>query len=67
MRPVTLTISVVYLAALTYLSAIYPNGPVWAYIVLMVAPVYFALLVIWRTWLPDRRWLGLNLTGESAS
>lgn len=67
MRPVTLTVSVIYLAALTYLSAIYPNGPAWAYIVLMVAPVYFALLVIWRTWLPDRRWFGLSLTGESAS
>jgi len=67
MRPATLTISVIYLATLTYLSAIYPNGPAWAYIVLLAAPAYFALLVIWRTWFPNRHWFGLSLTGESAS
>jgi phosphatidylcholine synthase len=66
MRPITLTVSIIYLAALTYLSATYPNGPRWAYLVLLIAPIYFAVIVVWRTWFATRRWFGLTPIGSSA-
>lgn len=64
MRPITLTVTVIYFIALTYLSATFPNGPRWAYVVLMIAPIYLSLIVIWRTWFPTRRLLGLGPVGE---
>jgi len=63
MRPMTLTVSVIYLVALTYLSAAYPNGPRWAYVVLMIAPIYVGVIVVWRTWFPTRRWFGFDPIG----
>jgi phosphatidylcholine synthase len=63
MRRLTITMSIIYLVALTYLSATYPNGPRWAYLVLMVAPIYLVGLVVWRTWFPTRRWFGLDPIG----
>jgi phosphatidylcholine synthase len=65
MRRFTLSISLIYLIALTYLSATYPNGPRWAYLVLMVAPIYLGGLVVWRTWFPTRRWFGLHPIGTT--
>lgn len=65
LRPVTLTIAIIYLFALTYLSATYPDGPRWAYVVLMIAPIYIAVIVVWRTWFPTRRWFGLNPIGAA--
>lgn len=63
MRPITLTVSIIYLVALTYLSATYPNGPRWAYVVLMIAPIYVGVIVVWRTWFPTRRWFGFDPIG----
>lgn len=65
MRPLTFTVAIIYLIALTYLSAMYPNGPRWANVVLMIAPVYIAIIVVWRTWFPARSWFGLSPIGVS--
>lgn len=50
LRPITLTIAVVYFTALTWLSAQYPVGPTWLEPILVIAPLYIVALSIWKTW-----------------
>ena len=64
LRRITLTISIIYLISLTYLSADYPNGEPAIAKVLIIVPIYFAFIVIWRTWFPRRSWFGIAPIGE---
>lgn len=56
LRPITLTVAVIYFVALTWLSAQFPNGPDWAKPILVIAPLYIVGLSIWKTWFaPNNR------------
>lgn len=61
-RKLTLTIVVVYLADLTWLSAIYPERPRWALAILLLGPIYIAAISIWRTWFSHRAIFGYRIT-----
>ncbi len=65
LRPATYTATVVYFGAFILLSAQYPNGPQWAQNIILVGPVYFVAIVVWRTFLPHRTILGLSITDQS--
>ena len=62
MRKLTLFFTVLYFGSFIWLSVDYPNGPQWARWMLVVTPAYLGLLVIWRTWFPDRTILGNNVS-----
>jgi phosphatidylcholine synthase len=49
LRPLTLSITTLYFAAMTVLSLEFPNGPDELKPILVVAPVYVIALAIWRT------------------
>jgi phosphatidylcholine synthase len=65
LRPATYTATVVYFGAFILLSAQYPNGLQWAQNIILVGPVYFVAIVVWRTFLPHRTILGLSITDKS--
>lgn len=65
LRPATYTATVVYFGAFILLSAQYPNGPQWAQNIILLGPVYFVAIVVWRTFLPHRKILGLSITDQS--
>ena len=65
LRPATYTATVVYFGAFILLSAQYPNGPQWAQNIILVGPLYFVAIVVWRTFLPHRTILGLSITDQS--
>lgn len=65
LRPATYTATVVYFGAFILLSAQYPNGPQWAQNIILVGPVYFVAIVVWRTFFPQRKILGLSITDRS--
>ena len=62
MRKTTISISVIYLIALTVLSAEYPRGSLWAKYVLLLGPLYLLFLVIWRTFFPSKSIFGQRIT-----
>lgn len=62
MRKMTISITVVYFTCFIWLSATYPNGPWLAQRVLLLAPIYLAFLVAWRTWAPERAIFGFSVT-----
>ena len=62
MRKLTLFFTVLYFGSFIWLSVDYPNGPQWARWMLVATPAYLGLLVIWRTWFPDRTILGNNVS-----
>jgi len=53
---------VIYLANLTWLSAVYPDSPSWAMVILLLGPIYTAMISIWRTWFSNRTIFGLRIT-----
>lgn len=61
MRRMTLLFTAVYFGCFVLLSVDYPNGPNWARRVLLVAPIYLALLITWRTWRPTQKVLGRTI------
>ena len=61
MRRMTLSVTAFYFGCFVLLSGDYPNGPGWARFVLLVAPLYLALLIVWRTWRPARQILGCSI------
>lgn len=60
-RPLTMTVVIIYLADLTWLSAIYPDGPRWAMAILLIGPIYIFKISIWRTWFSHRSIIGLRI------
>ena len=62
LRPATYTATVVYFGAFILLSAQYPNGPQWAQNIILVCPIYLVAIVVWRTFFPHRKILGLSIT-----
>ena len=62
LRPATYTATVVYFGAFILLSAQYPNGPQWAQNIILVCPIYLVTIVVWRTFFPHRKILGLSIT-----
>ena len=62
LRPATYTATVVYFGAFILLSAQYPNGPQWAQNIILVGPIYLVAIVVWRTFFPHRKILGLSIT-----
>jgi phosphatidylcholine synthase len=62
LRPATYTATVIYFGAFILLSAQYPNGPQWAQNIILVGPIYLVAIVVWRTFLPHRKILGLSIT-----
>lgn len=67
MRRLTLAFTALYFGCFVLLSAEYPGGPGWARRVLLVAPLYLAGLVAWRTWAPHRRLFGQSVESASLS
>ena len=72
MRSFTIPMMLIYLLALTVLSATYEstdllNGPKWAYWMLTITPLYLLFIVIWRTWFSERRLFGVSITSRSPS
>jgi phosphatidylcholine synthase len=49
LRPLTLSLTTLYFAAMTVLSLEYPNGPDELKPLLVIAPLYVVVLAIWRT------------------
>ena len=62
LRPATYTATVVYFSAFILLSARYPDGPQWAQNIILVGPIYLVAIVVWRTFFPHRKILGLSIT-----
>jgi phosphatidylcholine synthase len=62
LRPATYTATVIYFGAFILLSAQYPNGPQWAQNIILVGPIYLVAIVVWRTFFPHRKILGLSIT-----
>jgi phosphatidylcholine synthase len=54
LRIPTYSITLVYFASFTLLSAQYPNGPAWARNIIMITPIYLLVIVVWRTWFSKR-------------
>ena len=65
LRPATYTATVVYFGAFILLSAQYPNGPQWAQNIILVCPIYLVAIVVWRTFFPHRKILGLSITEDA--
>lgn len=59
-RKATYVASALYLGTLTWLSATYPNESGLGRSVLLIAPAYLAFIVVWRTWFPHARILGVT-------
>jgi phosphatidylcholine synthase len=49
LRPLTLSITTLYFAAMTVLSLQFPDGPDELKPILLIAPAYIIVLAIWRT------------------
>ena len=49
-RKVTILVAFIYFIALLLLSAQFPNGPMWAKPILVIAPLYIVALSVWKTW-----------------
>ena len=62
LRPATYTATVIYFGAFILLSARYPDGPQWAQNIILVGPIYLVAIVVWRTFFPHRKILGLSIT-----
>jgi len=62
LRPATYTATVIYFGAFILLSARYPDGPQWAQNIILVCPIYLVAIVVWRTFFPHRKILGLSIT-----
>jgi phosphatidylcholine synthase len=61
LRIPTYSITLVYFAAFTLLSAQYPNGPDWARNIILITPVYLLVIVVWRTWFSKRTIFGYSI------
>jgi phosphatidylcholine synthase len=66
MRKFTIPLMLLYLLALTVLSATYEsadrlNGPRWAYLLLTLTPLYMVFIVVWRTWFSERKIFGASI------
>lgn len=59
-RKATWVAATIYLCALTWLSASYPDESSLARAALLIAPAYLATIVVWRTWFPHARILGVT-------
>lgn len=67
LRKATATITVLYFATFVLLSANYPHGNRVLRDVLLLAPLYLAGIVVWRTFFPDRTVFGQRVKpAESA-
>lgn len=55
LRPLTLTLTIIYFIALTLLSLEYPNGSDMLKPILVIAPFYIISLSIWRTFFAKER------------
>lgn len=64
LRPATYTVTVLYFGAFILLSAQYPNGPQWARNIVLIAPVYLVMIVVWRTFFPNKTIFGLSITTQ---
>ena len=65
LRPATYTATVIYFGAFILLSARYPDGPQWAQNIILVGPIYLVAIVVWRTFFPHRKILGLSITEDA--
>jgi len=61
MRRLTVSFAAVHFAAFVVLSATYPRGDRLLRDALLVAPVYLAAIVIWRTFFPQRTIFGRRI------
>ena len=66
MRKLTIPMMLLYLLALTVLSATFESvdllsGPRWAYWMLTITPLYLFFIVIWRTWFSRRKVFGVSI------
>lgn len=64
-RP-TYLVTVLYFGVFTWLSAVYPNGPEWAKLIILIGPVYLAFVVVWRTWFPTTTIMGQSITSPAS-
>lgn len=50
LRPVTWTLAVIYFAAMTWLSIVFPNGPAALQAILLIVPIYIFGISFVHTW-----------------
>lgn len=67
LRVPTYIATAIYFSTFTWLSATYPNGPQWAKDVILIGPIYLAVVVVWRTWFSTKRLFGRSITADSTS
>lgn len=65
MRRLTYSITFLYFAVFTWLSANYPNGPDWARTLFLMGPIYLTVLVVWRTWFVSARIFGQSINSQA--
>lgn len=63
MRKLTVAVTIVYFSAFVALSATYPRSNSALRAVVLVAPVYIGLIVIWRAFFPGRTIFGRSVVG----
>lgn len=61
MRRLTVMVTVFYYVCFAWLSLSYPRGPEAVRSVILIAPLYMAFLVVWRTFAPQRKILGRSV------
>ena len=54
LRPVTWTLAVIYFAAMTWLSIVFPNGPAILQAILLIVPIYIFGISFLHTWRVSR-------------
>ena len=67
LRKATATITVLYFATFVLLSANYPHGNRVLRDVLLLAPLYLAAIVVWRTFFPHRVIVGQRVTSPETT
>lgn len=65
MRRTTYLVTSIYFVAFIFLSAQYPNSSLRMREIIFVAPTYFAVIVIWRTWFAHKKFFGLSIFDDA--
>ena len=65
-RAPTYIVTLVYFTSFTLLTCNYPNESQWLQSIILIGPVYLAIIVTWRTWFSHRTIRGVSILGPAS-